>query len=204
MSEARVAIVVLAAGASRRLGRPKQLLDLDGEPLIRHTVRNALAAETGNVLVVLGNEAERISSEIALLGPEIVVNPDFAIGQSSSMTAGIRALSPDIDAAILMLGDQPTVPPELIVALIDRFRATGAAIVQPHYNDGKPGNPVLISRALFPELLAVTGDIGAREVVRAHRAEVERIDVDLPHPLDVDSDEDYQRLRDAWGMRHCG
>lgn len=201
MSESRIGIVVLAAGASRRLGRPKQLLDLGGEALIRHTVRNALASRAEDVLVVLGNEADRIRSEIADLGPRIALNPNFAAGQSTSMIAGVCALPPDVEAAIFMLGDQPTVDAMLLDALIERFRSTAAPVVQPYYDDGKPGNPVLISRELFPELWAVTGDTGARGVVQAHRAEVERVSVDLPHPLDVDSEEDYQALRAEWEHR---
>lgn len=198
MSQPRIAIIVLAAGASRRLGRPKQLLELGGEPLIRHTVRNAMASKADEVLVVLGNEADRIALEIAELGPRTVINPDFTAGQSTSMVAGISALAPDIDAVILMLGDQPTVAPALLDTLIERFHSTGAKIIQPYYDDGRPGNPVLIAHALFPELVEVTGDIGARNVVRERFAEIERVDVDLPHPLDVDSEEDYARLKSTW------
>jgi molybdenum cofactor cytidylyltransferase len=198
MSEQRVAIVVLAAGASRRLGRPKQLLELGGEPLIRHTVRNALASKADAVLVVLGNEADRIGSAIGDLKTEIVHNPDFTRGQSTSMVAGISALGSDVDAAVLMLGDQPGVASSVLDALIDRFVSTRPAVVQPRYADGKPGNPALVSRPLFPELLAVTGDIGAREVIRAHRGEIEYVDVGASHPLDVDTDDDYAALRAAW------
>jgi molybdenum cofactor cytidylyltransferase len=190
---------VLAAGTSRRLGRPKQLLELGGEPLIRHTVQHALASKADEVVVVLGNEADRVVSEIADLGAKIVVNPDFTDGQSTSMVAGILALGPDADAAVLMLGDQPTVTSSLLDMLIDRFISTRAAVVQPRYADGKPGNPALIARGLFGEVLAVKGDIGAREVIRAHRDDVQYVDVAMSHPLDVDTDDDYAALRAAWG-----
>jgi molybdenum cofactor cytidylyltransferase len=198
VSAPKIAIIVMAAGASRRLGRPKQLLELGGEPLIRHTVRNAMAANAAEVIVVLGNEADAIGAAIGDRGQRIVINERFAEGQSTSMTAGLEAISGDVDAVVMMLGDQPTVSPQLVNDLIDRFAMTRARIVQPYYDDGKPGNPVLIRRDLFPDLLAVTDDVGARGVVRAHRDEVKRVDVPLPHPLDVDTEEDYAALVAAW------
>jgi molybdenum cofactor cytidylyltransferase len=198
MSHARIAVIILAAGASRRLGRPKQLLRVGGEPLIRHTVRHALASQADEVLVVLGNESTVVRAQIEDLGSAIAINPDFARGQSTSMVCGVSSLNPDIGAAILMLGDQPTVTPAFLNALINRFRSSGSSIVQPRYSDGRPGNPVLISRRLFPELLDVTGDIGARDVIRAHISEVEYVELDTPPPPDVDSEEDYQTLLTIW------
>lgn len=192
----------MAGGASRRLGRAKQLLELGGEPLIRHTVRNATAAKASEVIVVLGNEAAAIGSAIGDLGQRTVINQRFAEGQSTSMIAGLRAISSDVDGVVMMLGDQPTVTTQLVNELIDRFAATNARIVQPYYDDGEPGNPGLIRRDLFPELLQVTGDVGARVVVRAHRNEVERVDVSLPHPLDVDTEEDYAALMEYWKLLH--
>lgn len=200
----KVSVIVLAAGASRRLGRPKQLLPLGGEPLIRHTVRNALASRASEVVVVLGNQADAIEQAIGQLGQRVVFNPDFAEGQSTSMVAGIHAVMPDTDAAMVMLGDQPTVAPELLNALIDQFERSNAAIVQPRYREGSPGNPVLLSARLFPELLQVTGDLGAREVIRAHRTEIDFIAVDAPPPPDVDSEDDYRLLVDLWESRNRG
>ena len=197
----KVAVIVLAAGASRRLGRPKQLLPLGGEPLIRHTVRNALASRASEVVVVLGNQADAIEQAIGQLGQRVVFNPDFAEGQSTSMVAGIHALAPDTDAAVMMLGDQPTVSPELLDVLIDQFERSNSAIVQPRYQGDTPGNPVLLSAKLLPELLGVTGDLGARDVIRAHRAEIAFVALDAPPPPDVDSDEDYCRLLDIWESR---
>ncbi|MGH2548574.1 MAG: nucleotidyltransferase family protein, partial [Thermomicrobiales bacterium] len=136
------------------------------------------------------------------LGQRTVINARFAEGQSTSMIAGIGAISGDVDAVVMMLGDQPLVTAALVDDLIDRFAATNARIVQPYYDDGKPGNPGLIRRDLFPELLEVTGDVGARVVVRAHRDEVERVDVPLPHPLDVDTVEDYAALIASWEQLH--
>src|SRR3954451_14628645 len=104
-----ISIVILAAGTSSRLGQPKQLLDLGGEPLLRHTLRNALASRAGEVVLVLGHQAETIRAAVGEHGQRTVINPDFADGQSTSLRAGLEAVSDDSDAAIVMLGDQPLV-----------------------------------------------------------------------------------------------
>jgi molybdenum cofactor cytidylyltransferase len=197
MRLAQVSIVILAAGGSSRLGRPKQLLQLGGEPLLRHTIRHALASRANDVIVVLGNEADAIAEAVGDLGQRTVVNPAYVDGQSTSLVAGIRAVDPGADAALLMLGDQPTVETTVLDRLIERFAASGAEIVQPVY-DGTPGNPVIFRRDLFPELLAVTGDQGARQVIRSRSERIDRIDADQPVPPDVDTEADYGRLIELW------
>ena len=199
MTHPRVGIVILAAGASARLGRPKQLLELGGEALIRHALQSALASSADDVVLVLGSRAEEIARAAGEGNHRTIVNPDFALGQSTSMVAGIAALDGS-DAAVVMLGDQPTVGTELLNQLISAFAETRAAIVQPRYR-GKPGNPVLFGRELFPELLQVTGDLGAREIIERRRNEIAYVDVDQPVPPDVDSDEDYEHLKAIWAAR---
>jgi len=190
--------VVLAAGGSTRLGRPKQLLSLGGEPLLRHTVRRALAARLGEVVLVLGHRAAEVGAAVGELGQRTVVNPDWSSGQSASLRAGVAAVDPRAAAAVFLLGDQPQVGPATLDALVAAFVRSAAPIVQPLYG-GEPGNPVLIARPLFPELLAVAGDRGARDVVRAHREEAVRVPVgDGPPPGDVDTEEDYRALIAAW------
>ena len=195
-----LSIVILAAGSSSRLGRPKQLLELGGEPLLRHTVRNAVASRASEVILVLGSEAEAIGRAVGGLGQRTVVNPDFTEGQSTSMLVGVRAINPATEAVILMLGDQPTVETTLLDRLIKRFERSRPAIVQPVY-EGRPGNPVLFRRDLFSELLRVTGDQGAREIIRSGRHAIDRFDAGQPMPPDVDTDEDYARLRSIWSDR---
>lgn len=186
--------VILAAGRSSRLGRPKQLLDLNGEPLLRHTIRTALGAHLSEVILVLGHQASEIASSVGELGQRTVVNPDFADGQSTSLRAGLAALDPAAAAVIFLLGDQPQVTAAFIDALITRFQETAAPIVMPTYS-GIPANPVLFAAELFPELANVTGDEGARAIVKRHRADVLHVPVsDGPPPQDVDTDEDYQAL----------
>jgi molybdenum cofactor cytidylyltransferase len=186
--------VILAAGRSSRLGRPKQLLDLAGEPLLRHVVRNAIASDLSEVVLVLGHQAAQIESAIGEWGQRVAVNPDYAAGQSTSLRIGLGAVDPLAEAVVFLLGDQPQVGPSIIDALIARFRETGAPIVMPTYG-GIAANPVLFVAELFPELARVVGDEGARSVVARHRERVATVAVgDGPPPRDVDTEADYQAL----------
>jgi molybdenum cofactor cytidylyltransferase len=190
--------VVLAAGGSSRLGRPKQLLPLGGEPLLAHALGHALASRLGEVILVLGHAAGEVAAAVGERGQRTVVNPDYGRGQSTSLRAGLAALDPGAEAALFLLGDQPQVGPVVIDALVAAYEGSRGPIVVPLYG-GKPGNPVLIARSLFPELLSVEGDQGARGVVRAHPAETVRVSVgDGPPPRDVDTEEDYRALLAAW------
>jgi molybdenum cofactor cytidylyltransferase len=193
-SESGVSGVVLAAGRSSRLGKPKQLLDVCGEPLLRRVVRNAISSKLSEVVLVLGHRAEEIATAAGEWGQRVVVNPDYAAGQSTSVRAGLGAIDPSSQAVVFLLGDQPQVGPEIVDAVIECFRETGAPIVMPTYG-GIAANPVLFSAVLFPELASVTGDEGARSVVTRHRDRVEKVAVsDGPPPRDVDTEDDYRAL----------
>jgi len=191
-----VAAVVLAAGRSSRMGRHKLLLPLFGKPLIVHVVQAALAARCSEVVVVLGYQAAAIRSLLANYPVQLVENTDFVAGQSTSVRAGIAALGPEADAALFLLGDQPLVSPELLNRLIDTYYTQQVDAVVPAYA-GQRGNPVLFSRALFPQLVAVTGDQGGRtvlmEALRTGRAAIVPVD-DPVINSDVDTWEEYQRL----------
>jgi molybdenum cofactor cytidylyltransferase len=190
-----IAGIVLAAGRSSRLGRPKQLLPLGGEPLLRHTLRPILASSLDEVLVVIGHEAEAVRAVIADLPIRIVLNPDYALGQSTSVFAGIRALTPDTEAAMFLLGDQPGIAPATIDALIQAWRETHAPVAVPSYTDGF-GNPVLFDRRVFPDLTSLEGDRGANPIVRSYRqrGQLASVPVASPAPSDVDTEEDYAAL----------
>lgn len=191
---APVHAIILAAGRSSRLGRPKQLLPLGDRPVLAHTLASALAAPLDGVLVVLGHAADDIRARIAFGPARVVVNDRYAEGQSTSLVAGVEALPPDAAAALLILGDQPLIGPAVHAALIAAYRRSGAPIVQPSY-DGQRGNPVVVAAPLFPELLAITGDQGARGVIRAHAADVLAVPIPGPVPTDdLDTEDDYQRL----------
>ena len=200
MADGFVSGIILAAGRSSRLGRPKQLLDLSGKPVLAHVLDNARAAGLHEVILVLGHEADRIQTALAphLDGVRVVVNPDHAAGLSTSMRAGIGVLASSADAAIVLLGDQPEVGSDLILALAGAFRASDAPIVMPSYG-GRPSNPILIARQLFPALEAVTGDRGARDVVLAHWDEVGFVPFpDRAPPDDIDTEDDYAALLARW------
>ena len=190
-----IAGIVLAAGRSSRLGRPKQLLPVHGEPLIRHTLRRVLASSLDQVILVVGHEADDVRDTVADLQVKCVFNPDAAAGQSTSVRAGLAALSSDVEAAVFILGDQPGVDPNVIDDLIASWRTTSAPVVVPHYED-RMGNPVLFDRRLFPELAALEGDSGARPVVRAHHdsGELQVVPVAGSAPPDVDTEADYSAL----------
>jgi molybdenum cofactor cytidylyltransferase len=177
------------------------LLDLNGQPLLAHVVRNAVTSKLSEVVLVLGHDAARIERAVGEWGQRLVVNPNNAEGQSTSVRVGLGAIDPSAGAVLFLLGDQPQVGSEIINALIDRFRATGAPIVMPTYG-GVPANPVLFSADLVPELAAVQGDEGARSVVKRHRDRVEHVAVcDGPPPLDVDTEADYEALLAAYSGR---
>jgi molybdenum cofactor cytidylyltransferase len=197
MHSNRVAALILAAGASLRMGRPKQLLDWEGQPLVRAAAEVALAARLDPLLVVVGGAQAQVEEALAGLPLQIIANPDYAAGQSTSLRAGIAALGQDADAVVVLLGDQPFVTAAIVEQLVAEWQASAALIVAPTYA-GQRGNPVLFAHAVFPELLAIQGDQGARAVLAANRARIHLVAFDDPRPLaDIDTPEDYERLRDA-------
>lgn len=194
---ARVTAVVLAAGLGRRMGRLKLGLPLEGRPLLRHVVESALASDVDEVLVVLGHQGDELKTMLPSSERlRTVMNPDYASGQSASVRAGVGALGRDVEAAVFLLGDQPTVTAETINAVVRAYRKQPAAVVQPEYR-GTPGHPVLFAQALFPELLAVAGDEGGREVLRRHQRERAAVKLECDPPGDVDTVADYEKLVDA-------
>src|SRR5215213_3283826 len=187
MSSNRVAALILAAGASARMGRPKQLLDWEGRPLVRAAAEVALSAQLDPLLVVIGGAQAQVAEALAALPLRMIANPDYAAGQSTSLRAGIAALGQDADAVIVLLGDQPFVTTAIVERLVAEWQASGALIVAPTYA-GQRGNPVLFTRAVFPELLCVQGDQGARTVLAADHARVRLVAFDDPRPLaDIDT-----------------
>jgi molybdenum cofactor cytidylyltransferase len=189
-----IAGLVLAAGLSTRMGRPKLLLDWGGSPVIRRVVEGVLAAGLDDVLVVVGPSAAELAAALAGLPVRLIVNPHPEAGQAGSLVTGVRALSPGTRAVVVALGDQPTLPAGAIPALLSAFGAGGGPVLAPSYRGGR-GHPVLFASALFPELLALAGDRGAREVVDRDPARVTLVPLDVPMPEDLDTPEDYERLR---------
>jgi molybdenum cofactor cytidylyltransferase len=190
-----IAAIILAAGAASRMGRPKQLLDWGGRPLVRVVAEQALAARLDRVLVVVGAAGDAVATALAGLPVELIKNPAYAEGQSTSLRAGVAALGPQVGAALVLLGDQPFVTPAIVERIVHEWRASGTAIVAPIYR-GQRGNPVLFARTIFRELLAIEGDQGARAILAADPARVRAVAFDDDRPLvDIDTPEDYARLQ---------
>ncbi len=188
----RAAGVVLAAGASRRMGENKLLFRLDGETLVARAVRRAAEAGLDPVLVVVGHDAARVERALEGCPCRIVVNAAHASGQDSSFRAGIAAVPPAASAAVVLLADMPHVTAAMIAALLERHRATGAALVVSDY-DGVSAPPTLYGRALFSEI--VEGSGCGRDVVRRHRAEAETVAFPAERLADLDEPSDVDRLR---------
>jgi len=189
-----IAAVVLAAGLSRRMGQAKLLMPVGGRAIVRYVVESVLAGGVDLVWVVTGPDLEPIEAALAGLEVQIAVNPAPAEGQASSLRAGIAALPASVDAVLIALGDQPSLAPSIIPALLAARRTSPKLIVAPRYRDGQ-GNPVLFKREIFPELLRLTGDQGARPIIQKEPARVEWVELDLPMPPDVDTLDDYEKIR---------
>jgi len=165
-----------------------------GRAIIRYVVESVLAGGVDSVWVVTGPDVEPIEAALAGFEVQIVVNPAPEEGQAGSVRTGIAALPPSVDAVLIALGDQPSLAPSIIPALLAARRASPKLIVAPRYRDGQ-GNPVLFKREIFPELLRLTGDQGARPIIQKEPARVEWVELDLPMPPDVDTPDDYERIR---------
>ena len=189
-----IAAVVLAAGLSRRMGQAKLVMKVGGRAIIRYSVESVLAGGVDLVWVVTGPDVEPIEAALAGIDVQIAVNPAPEEGQAGSVRAGIAALPASVDWALIALGDQPLLAPAIIPALLAARRTSPKLIVAPRYRDGH-GNPVVFKREIFPELLRLTGDQGARPIIQSEPARVEWVDLDLPMPPDVDTPDDYEKIR---------
>jgi molybdenum cofactor cytidylyltransferase len=195
-----VAAVVLAAGMSRRMGTPKQLLRLAGETILARTLRNVRASEVSEIVLVLGHAAYSVEKEISSEGMKVVRNQDYQQGMGSSLRAGLAAVDDGMSAALIVLGDQPFVRAETFNQLIACHQESNPQITIPIYK-GFRGNPVLLDRSVFAELQGLTGDIGCRAIFGNHTENIRKLAVDdIGILLDIDSQEEYQKLESAYAV----
>ena len=186
--------VVLSAGESSRMGRPKALLPIGNDSFLERIVAALRATKVEKIIVVLGHNAAEIESRIRRLPVTIVINPNYAQGQLSSLTAAIRALpAENVDGILVHLVDHPFLNSDLVNRMIDRFYESNKPIVVPKWK-GRRGHPVIFSSRLFPELLSAPLDQGAKSVVRAHAAETLELETDDEGiTFDIDTPEEYRR-----------
>jgi molybdenum cofactor cytidylyltransferase len=193
-SPLKVAAVVLAAGASRRLGKPKQRLQIDGESLLHRTARLALAAGWAPVFVVLGFEAEQMQADLGWLPVTVVRNPRWLEGMGASLRVGVHAaaaIRPKVDALLVLVCDQPRLTQHHLQTLLAHCVSGRAAIIASQYA-GQTGVPAVFGREFFPQLQAVEGDRGAREVLVRESARLQAVawpdgafDLDTPQQLNT-------------------
>lgn len=186
MSDSRIAAVILAAGKSRRLRQPKQLIQLAGESLLRRAARLAVEAGCAPVFVVLGYDAERMRPELNGLAVQTLTNEDWAEGMGASVRCGVAAAQAAAAGGVLLLVcDQVRLSVEHLRALLARHRETRAIVTASAY-DGRAGVPAVFSAQLFPELLQIHGDRGARQVIEYYADAVQVVDW-AEGALDLDS-----------------
>lgn len=196
---AAIGMIVLAAGASTRMGTPKQLLRYQEYSLLRHTVEVALASVCRPIIVVLGAYAQLIRSDISQLPVQVVENLQWTEGMNTSIRIGIEALSSapknNVQAVVVALCDQPFISCEIISQLVEAYHLTGKTIIASEYA-GTLGVPALFSRSFFSELTILRGGEGAKQVIKKHAYEV----FGIPFPkgaIDIDTPMDYEQLRAA-------
>lgn len=191
----RVTGIVLAAGAGSRMGRTKQLLPFRGRTVLECVVDSALASSLHRVIVVLGHQADVLAPLLKERDVTVVFNPFYSTGQSSSLKAGLHAVTEEAEAVLFLLGDQPLVTVETINSILLAYATSPASpIVMPVF-EGKRGNPALFSRQTFSRLEVLSEDRGARPLFEQYAGHILTVPVaDSSIHFDVDTEEDYQRL----------
>jgi len=194
--------VILAAGQAKRMGQPKQLLPLDGKPLIWQVAAAACRSELDQVLVVTGAYAAEVELAVTGLPLEVVHNQSWESGQSHSVVTAVLAAPAEAAAMLFLLADQPLVDEELINTLVRTYRRTGAAIVAPYWKNRR-GNPVLFDLGAWcPALLQLTGDAGAKSILERNEASICRVQLSSGDAFqDVDTPAEYEAVGKLWHQR---
>src|SRR5690606_7398822 len=188
--------LILAAGGSSRLGRPKQLEQWGDTTLLGHVVDQVRTYPVDEIWVVLGAHADESLQEVDLTGCGVVENPEWAEGIASSLRVGLDALiqASRVEAALIVIGDQPTLDHKVVEEVVATFKRSRAPVVIPKYRYTW-GNPVAVDRSLWPRLMSLDGDEGAQRLFKAHPEWVEEVWTDQLPPRDVDTEADVEELR---------
>jgi molybdenum cofactor cytidylyltransferase len=195
MRRSRTSAVILAAGMSSRMGTAKQLLRWDDRPLLQHVLDKVRASSAAEMILVLGFEAEAIQREIEPQNVRIAINPNYQQGMGTSLKAGLAAVDSEAQGALIVLADQPLVRPETLDRLIAEHQAGRAQILIPTYR-GFRGNPVLLDRSVFSEVMNLSSDIGCRAIFGDHIDGIVKVPVDdVGILLDLDQRSDLAALR---------
>lgn len=191
-----IAVLVLAAGGSRRLGRPKQIEPWGKTTLLGHVLGHVRDFPVDESWVVLGSRIDEILESVDLTGFGVIENPEWEEGLAASLRVGLDALTrlSKADAAMIVLGDQPEVSGEVVKALVEQHRRSKAMAIVPKYRYSS-GNPVIVKRELWPRLMSLEGDEGAMRLLTAHPEWVEEVWFERLPPRDVDTDADVDELR---------
>jgi molybdenum cofactor cytidylyltransferase len=190
----QVAAIVLAAGLSRRMGLPKQLMPLGDKTLLEHALANLRSSAVDEIVLVLGAHADEIEQKVSTEGLKVVINTLYEQGMGTSLRAGLAAVDPSMCAAMVVLADQPFVRPSTLNQLIAYQRQHDSQITLPLYK-GFRGNPVLLDRSVFQELNSLAGDVGCRAIFGGHAEDIHKVPVnDIGVLLDIDTLDDLRHL----------
>jgi molybdenum cofactor cytidylyltransferase len=188
-----IAAVLLAAGVSSRMGKPKQTLPVNGVPMLERVLEILRRSCVGRVVVVLGANAAEVRERVKFVDELVVVNPRFAEGMSTSLRLGLKHVGREADAVVIALGDQPFLHPTTIDKMVAAYEESRARIVIPKYR-GARGNPVLFDKSVFPQIEKIRGDIGAKSVIQKNPADVLEVEVpDRGVLIDIDTPSDLNR-----------
>ncbi|MGL5939391.1 MAG: nucleotidyltransferase family protein [Waterburya sp.] len=195
MNQPQVGLILLAAGESKRMGTPKQLLFYRGASLIRHAITEAIASNCHRIIVVIGAYSDRIKSEIENLPIYICHNPHWQQGMSASISLGIKTLTTietQLDGVIIALGDQPLITAYVYNRLIENYLKSRQKAIASNYANTL-GVPALFDRTLFPDLLSLSNQGGAKQLLNQYSDRA--FDLNIPQAaIDIDTPDDYQKL----------
>jgi len=185
--------MILAAGESKRMGKPKLLLPYGEKTIIETIVKTVVSSNVENTLVILGSEREKIEEKIKNFPVKIVYNRDFRSGMLSSVQCGFKAVPEETRAVLVVLGDQPKISADVINKLIDAYKSTGKGIVLPVYKKER-GHPVLIDVKYGEEVENLSPEVGLRGTVYNHPEDILEVDIETPSIFqDIDDESDYKR-----------